>query len=55
MSIHDKHRMVQEIHRVLMPGAKIAFHQVLDGDVHPSNFPVPWASLSYNSFLESAE
>jgi len=51
MNIPDKARLYQEIHRVLRPGGRLAFHEIMAGPSQPIHFPVPWAREPAISFL----
>ncbi len=55
MNIADKERLYAEIHRVLRPGGRLVFHEILAGPVEPLQFPVPWASDASISFLRTPE
>jgi SAM-dependent methyltransferase len=55
MNIADKLRMYQEVARVLAPGGRFAFFDVVAGGVSPIHFPVPWAADPSISFLETPE
>lgn len=50
MNISDKPRLYAEMRRVLVPGGRLALHDVVEvgGDLH---FPVPWAGGPQISFL----
>lgn len=50
MNIRDKSGLFREIARVLSPGGKFVFHEILAGDGGPE-FPVPWASQAEESNL----
>ena len=52
MNIHDRERLYREFRRVLKPGGKLAFYDVLAANGKPELlFPVPWAQNSGTSFL----
>jgi sarcosine/dimethylglycine N-methyltransferase len=52
MNIPDRERVYREFRRMLRPGGKLAFYDVLaaDGGLE-LHFPVPWAESSETSFL----
>jgi ubiquinone/menaquinone biosynthesis C-methylase UbiE len=54
MNIADRDRLYGEIRRVLRPGGRYAFADVVEGNDVP-HFPVPWARASSASFLLSAD
>jgi len=52
MNIPDRERVYREFRRMLRPGGKLAFFDVLATDASPElHFPVPWAENSETSFL----
>jgi SAM-dependent methyltransferase len=52
MNIRDRARAYREIRRVLKPGARFAFYDVLAGDVAAApRYPVPWAETPATSVL----
>lgn len=51
MNIADKARLYAEMHRVLRPVGRLAFHDIMAGPVQPISFPVPWARDPAISFL----
>jgi SAM-dependent methyltransferase len=54
MNIADKQRLYGEMRRVVPPGGRLAFFDILAGPNHPIHFPVPWAADERVSFLASA-
>ncbi len=55
MNIEDKVRLYQEIARVLKPGARFAFQEVVAGQTVTTYYPLPWASDASQNFLVSTE
>ena len=52
MNIPDRERVYREFRRMLRPGGKLAFYDVLATDANLElHFPVPWAESSETSFL----
>lgn len=43
MNIPGKGRLAAELHRVLRPGGRLVFHEIMAGPEQPIHFPVPWA------------
>jgi SAM-dependent methyltransferase len=56
MNINDKQRLYEEICRVLKPGGRFAFQEMVAGDAAATYFPLPWATEpADNSLLTAAE
>lgn len=55
MNIPDKAGLYREIARVVRPGGRFAFFDVLAGPNQPIHFPVPWAADPSFNFLLSPE
>lgn len=51
MNVRDKGKMAREFRRVLKPGGRFVFHEVLTGNGEPPEFPVFWADDPALSFL----
>jgi len=51
MSIEDKERFYAEIFRVLRPGGRFAFQDIMSGPGGEIVLPVPWATARESSFL----
>jgi sarcosine/dimethylglycine N-methyltransferase len=52
MNIPDRERVYREFRRMLKPGGKLAFFDILATDANPElHFPVPWAESKQTSFL----
>ena len=54
MNIAHKQRFYNEMRRVVPPGGRLAFFDILAGPNQPIHFPVPWATDERVSFLASA-
>jgi SAM-dependent methyltransferase len=55
MNIADRPRWYAEMHRVLMPGGRLAIQDVAQGPGGSVLFPVMWADTSALSFLRTPE
>lgn len=55
MNIADKVGLYREIARVVRPGGRFAFFDILAGPDQPIRFPVPWAADPSFSFLLSPD
>ena len=55
MNIADKARFYGEIHRVLKPGGRLLFHDVLAGPGGEIYFPAPWAEKPEHNHLITPE
>ena len=53
MNIADKAGLYREIARIVRPGGRFAFFDMLAGPNQPIHFPVPWATDPSFSFLVS--
>lgn len=51
MNIADKAGLYAEARRVLKPGGRLAFFDIMAGPEQPLHFPVPWADTPDLSFL----
>ena len=51
MNIKNKHKLCQEIYRVLKPGGKLIFYDVFKGKGEEIYYPVPWADNPSTDFL----
>lgn len=51
MNIEDKAGLYAEARRVLKPGGRLAFFDIMAGPEQPLHFPVPWADTPDLSFL----
>ena len=51
MNISDKDSLYREVARVVRPGGRFAFFDILAGPNQPIHFPVPWAADPSFSFL----
>lgn len=55
MNIADKASFYSEMRRVVRPGGRLAFFDLLAGPNQPIHFPVPWAEDAASSALATAE
>lgn len=55
MNIADKRGLYAELHRVLAPGGRFVFQEMVAGANGPPRFPLPWATDPADSFLASAD
>ncbi len=55
MNIADKDGLYREVARVVRPGGRFAFFDILAGSNQPIHFPVPWSAEPSFSFLLSPE
>ena len=55
MNIEDKAKLAAEIYRVLKPGGRLVWSQVVLGDGDAPQFPLPWAREAAFSFLTKPE
>jgi ubiquinone/menaquinone biosynthesis C-methylase UbiE len=55
MNIEDKKSMIDELGRVLIPGGRFAFYEILAGSRQQAYFPLPWADDPEISFLIEPE
>jgi len=55
MNIADKRRLYGEICRVLRPGGRFAFQEMVAGRAATTHFPLPWATDPADNFLVSTD
>jgi SAM-dependent methyltransferase len=55
MNIENKHDFYAEVFRVLKPGGRFVFQDIMSGPGGEIHLPVPWASQRDSSFLVSVE
>jgi len=51
MNIAAKRRLYEEINRVLKPGGRFAFQEMVAGESPPAYYPLPWATNPAEHFL----
>jgi ubiquinone/menaquinone biosynthesis C-methylase UbiE len=51
MNIEDRERLYREVYRVVRPGGRYAFHEIMLGPAGNIHFPVPWARDPSINFL----
>lgn len=55
MNIPDKARLYSHIHRVLRPGGRLAFQEVVAGSGEPLHLPTMWAHAETMNFVVSPD
>ena len=55
MNIPDKAALMAEVGRILRPNGLFAIYDIMKVGPEPISFPVPWASVGENSFLEGLQ
>jgi MPBQ/MSBQ methyltransferase len=55
MNIADRDRLYREIRRVLVPGGRYAFADIVAGNGSKPHYPLPWAQEPSGSFLLTAD
>lgn len=53
MNVAAKDELFAEVRRILRPGGRFAFHEIMAGANQPPVFPVPWAAGPSLSFLRA--
>jgi len=54
MNIENKQRLYEEICRVLKPGGRFAFQEMVAGETAATYFPLPWATNPADNALVTA-
>jgi ubiquinone/menaquinone biosynthesis C-methylase UbiE len=55
MNVADKARLYSEAHRVLVDGGRLALWDIVIGDDHEIDYPLPWADLPERSHLVTCD
>lgn len=55
MNVADKARLFTELRRILVPGGRLAMHEVIAFDGHNLHYPLPWARNPLTSFVPRPE
>lgn len=55
MNLSDKESVFREVSRVLKSGGKFGIYDLMQGDLGPLEFPLPWANDEVTSFTEPVE
>jgi SAM-dependent methyltransferase len=55
MNIADKQAFYSEVSRVLKPGGRFAFQELLAGNANTAYYPLPWATVPADNCLIAAE
>jgi len=55
MNIADKRKLYEEVYRILKPGGRFAFQEMVAGDKAASYYPLPWATDPFDNHLIPVE